>query len=217
VQNEKPQCNLPKRMEVLPLDTRGYPIPFFVGRNETGEIDFRVMDLEKRTRAIKQKLCFVCGDHLGINVTFIGGPMIGVNRTSAEPPNHYECARWSAMNCPFLANPKMVRREDELINNASMVDQAPGMATTRNPGVTMLWITRHFECFDDGRGSYLIQMGNPERVEWYAEGKPANHHQVMTSVRSGLPSLYAVAERQEGSMKLLSEMLEQFLAYVPAV
>jgi hypothetical protein len=28
------------------------------------------------------------------------------------PPNHIDCGRWSARNCPFLSKPSMVRCED---------------------------------------------------------------------------------------------------------
>jgi len=179
--------------------------------------EFRAMDPQKRVNAIERKLCWVCGEKLGTNFCFVAGPMCGVNRTSAEPPCHLECGQWSALNCPFLSNPRMVRREDEQINNSSLRDTAPGMAITRNPGVTMLWVCRGYEIFEDGKGAFLIHMGDPTRVEWYKEGQRATHTEVMLSVKSGLPALYAIAEQQEGGMKALQEMITTFLTYVPPI
>src|SRR5439155_15335159 len=103
---------LPERIKALPVDERGYPIPWFVDY-VNGKPEFRAMDQHKWVRALKEKLCWVCGQPLGRMMTFVAGCMCGINRTSAEPPSHYDCALWSAKNCPFLNNPDMVRREDE--------------------------------------------------------------------------------------------------------
>src|SRR5262249_50329479 len=130
--------DLPERIKRLPLDARGYPIPWFVDY-VNGEPEFRAMDGRKWRRALREKLCCVSGEKLGVKVVFVAGPMCGVNRTSSEPPCHYDCAKWSALNCPFLNNPHQVRREDDRINNAKMREEAPGCAITRNPGVAMLW------------------------------------------------------------------------------
>src|SRR5580692_7475343 len=97
---------LPRRMTALPIDERGYPVPWFVDWID-GKPEFRAMDPRKFVRAIKEKLCWVCGQRLGVNVCFVAGPMCGINRTSSEPPSHRECAVWSAQNCPFLNNPRM--------------------------------------------------------------------------------------------------------------
>lgn len=103
--------DLPERMADLPVDDRGYPVPWFVAWHD-GKPEFRAMDPAKFARAIKEKRCWVCGERLGVNLCFVAGPMCGINRTSSEPPSHLMCARWSAQNCPFLSNPRMVRRED---------------------------------------------------------------------------------------------------------
>src|SRR6516162_8680773 len=131
---------LPVRMQHLPVDERGYVVPWFVDWLD-GKPEFRAMDLNKFVRAIKQRRCWVCGERLGVNMCFVAGPMCGINRTSSEPPSDLVCARWSARNCPFLANPRMVRREDEV----SLDGNAAGLMIKRNPGVAMLWITRSYE------------------------------------------------------------------------
>ena len=161
--NLKTTESLPARMQGLPVDERGYVVPWFVDWLD-GKPEFRAMDPRKFARAIKERRCWVCGERLGVNLCFVAGPMCGINRTSSEPPSHVECARWSARNCPFLANPRMVRREDELSDQVKQ-NQA-GIGLKRNPGVAMLWITRNYEVLPDwshaGEKRYLITMGTPK-------------------------------------------------------
>lgn len=202
--------SLPMRMKSLPRDERGFPVPWFVQWID-GKPEFRVMDGHKYLSAIRDNRCWVCGEKLGITKVFVAGPMCGINRTSAEPPSHIECARWSAKNCPFLSNPRMVRREDEVINK-----RAPGHALTRNPGVAMLWVTRQYEVFNDGRGNPLIQMGEPERVEWYAHGRDATLAEVQASIDSGLPNLEAIARTETGGIEALREYVQRFQKWLPA-
>lgn len=206
---------LPDRMKGLPVDERGYVVPWFVAWHD-GKPEFRAMDPSKFVAAVQKKLCWVCGERLGVNMCFVAGPMCGINRTSSEPPSHLDCARWSARNCPFLSNPRMVRREDEEINNAKLRENAAGFAITRNPGVAMLWITRQFEIFDAGKGAPLIQMGEPDAVEWYACGRPATRDEVMRSIESGLPNLEAIARTEKGGLEALNGYRQRFEKWIPA-
>jgi len=206
---------MPGRMTSLPIDDRGFPVPWFVAWQD-GKPEFRAMDGVKFLRAIREKLCWVCGNKLGVNVCFVAGPMCGINRTSAEPPSHVDCARWSARNCPFLSNPRQVRREDEILNNANLRENSAGLALTRNPGVAMLWITRQFEIFNDGARKLLIQMGEPDSVEWWACGKPATRQQVQASIESGLPNLEAIARTQKGGIEELGKYVARFEKWIPA-
>lgn len=186
---------LPARLQRLPIDDRGYPVPWFVQWID-GKPEFRVMDPVKFKRAFQERLCWVCGDTIGVHLSFVIGPMCAVNRTNSEPPCHHECAVWSAKHCPFLSRPKMVRREDEAINSAML----PEASLARNPGCAAVWTTRGYRVFKAPGASMtgvLFTMGEPERVEWFAEGRPATHDEVMRSIESGLPSLQAMCEREE--------------------
>src|SRR5215510_204714 len=102
---------LPRRMQSLPVSDRGFPVPWFVPW-VNGQPEFRAMDGRKFELAVGKKLCWVCGQPLGTRFAFVVGPMCGINRISSEPPSHRECAEFSAMGCPFLSMPKMVRRDD---------------------------------------------------------------------------------------------------------
>lgn len=204
---------LPERMKSLKMDPeRDIPVPWFVDWLD-GKPEFRAMDRTKFIAAVRQKLCWVCGQKMGVYACFVAGPMCGINRTSSEPPSHLECGRWSAINCPFLNNPRMVRREDELMNNASMIADSPGMAITRNPGVTMLWITREYQMFKDAP---LFMMGKPESIEWYAEGRGATRAEVEQSIEDGLPALEAAARSQEGGVIALERAIKRFEPLLPA-
>ena len=205
---------LPLRMQKLPIDERGYPVPWFVAWFD-GKPEFRAMDPLKYRRAVKEHLCWVCGGALGVNVAFVAGPMCGINRTSAEPPSHYSCAEWSARNCPFLNNPRATRREDEVINNPQLVEQSAGNAICRNPGVAMVWVCRGYEIFKDGKGGTLITMGEPDKVEWYCEGRVATRQEILNSIEAGLPALENVAKLEHGGVEALARAEKRFAKWVP--
>jgi hypothetical protein len=206
---------LPTRMQHLPVDPkRGFVVPWFVDWID-GVPEFRAMDGSKYLRAIREKLCWVCGNKLAGVFVFVAGPMCGINRTSSEPPSHIECGRWSARNCPFLSNPNMVRREDDLINNAKFRDGAPGVAIARNPGVAMLWFTREYELFNDGKGRALILMGRPSGVEWYCYGRAATRDEVEESIDNGIGALEAMARTEPGGMEDLARKRQRFQRWLP--
>lgn len=203
--------SLPARMVDLPRDERNYPVPWFVQWID-GKPEFRAMDARKFVRAIKEKLCWVCGERLGVNFCFVAGPMCGINRTSSEPPCHADCARWSARNCPFLNNPKMVRREDGLSDQCK--ENIAGFGIMRNPGVAMLWFTRSYEVFKVDNG-YLLQMGDPQSLEWWRCGRPATRAEIDAAIDSGLPNLEAVARLEKGGLDALARNVKRFERYLP--
>jgi hypothetical protein len=190
---------LPPRIARLPKH-EGWPVPWFVDRGEdgTGTPDFRIVDKRKFAQAIKERKCWVCGDLLGHWLAFPLGPMCAITRTISEPPSHRECAEWSIQNCPFLSNPAMVRRTDNIPAEA---EQAAGAGLTRNPGVMAVWMTRTFETFRVARGQVgnpgiLITVGEPADVTWWCKGRPATRAEVKASVDSGFVNLLNMAKLQ---------------------
>lgn len=207
---------LPLRMRSLKIDPRtGYPVPYFVAYNN-GEAEFRAMDPKKLRRCINENLCWVCGEVLGVYKTFVTGPLAGLNRVHAEPPLHHECALFSVRNCPFLVNPNRKRREDDLINNDKFVEESPGMAITRNPGVTLLWTTKNHTLFNDGRGGILFRIGDPCQVEFYANGRTATAKEIQHSIETGLPTLQNAAEQDgDAALAMLADMRQKFEKLCP--
>lgn len=183
---------MPASIRALPIDDRGYPVPFFVAY-VNGVPDHRVADPEKRRRCINEALCWICGRRLGSYLAFVIGPMCAVNRISADPPMHRDCADYSIKACPFLTRPHMVRREAQL---PAGVVQPPGEMIPRNPGVMLLWITRSWRPrHDPEHGGILMELGEPLTVLPYREGKLAKYEHLVESVRTGLPLLAAMEGR----------------------
>jgi hypothetical protein len=204
---------LPKFMQHLPV-VRGYPVPWFVDWID-GVPEFRAMDGRKLVRAVRERLCWVCGRLLRGPYVFVVGPMCGINRVSSEPPSHIECGRWSARNCPFLSKPDMVRREDDVVNNAAFREQAAGIPIARNPGVMLLWFTREYEVFNDGKGRPLIMMGRPSGVEFYTRGRVATREEVDESILNGIGALETLARAEEGGMEHLRQKQRAFEKWLP--
>jgi hypothetical protein len=222
---------IPRPILALPRH-RGYPVPWFVEWIEgdpprpmdigKGTPDFRIMSRERLLRAVKYRLCWVCGQQLNGYVSYVAGPMCAINRTSAEPPSHPSCAQWSAKACPFLSRPYMRRREAGLpeqlkVEGKARYDSMPGIAITRNPGAIMVWtIYGEITLKPDGRGNFLFDIGEPRTVRWFAEGRQATRAEVDASIESGLPLLQeqAALDGPEGEAEL-AKMVKEVEQYLP--
>ena len=65
----------------------------------------------------------------------------------------------------------------------------------RNPGVTLLWVTKKHRLFKAGNG-YLFDIGEPKSMHWYSRGRFASHKEVIDSIESGCPILRGEAEKE---------------------
>lgn len=191
---------VPTRLKRRPRDHRGFIVPYFVAWMKDGvEVnpphgapDFRVVSANRMARCKRYRRCWVCGEPMGRNLVFTIGPMCAITRTTMEPPSHYECALYSVKVCPFLSRPMMKRHEKDMPEG----HWAPGAPILRNPGVSALWVTPSYTKFKPNGGGELLTVGDPERVEWWAKGRPATRAEVLASVESGLPALYNEADRE---------------------
>jgi hypothetical protein len=201
---------LPQRMRTLPVDERGYPVPYFVAWID-GKPDHRVADPAKLISAHRCGVCHLCGQRLGAYKAFVVGPMCGVNRISSDPPSHRECAEWAAVVCPFLTRPKAKRREANLPGGHG--DPA-GLMIKRNPGVTLVWVTKSYEAVRAPGGiGALFRMGEPTEVMFFAEGRAATRAEIDESVCTGLPLLEAPAAKEgPRAMRALEQMTARFNA-----
>lgn len=190
----RPACD---RILKLPRDHRGFPIPWFIHIGADGVPDFRCIAPGKFATAIRRRFCWVCGEPLGVRMTFVIGPMCAVTRTTSEPPNHFSCAEFAARACPFLTKPAMrYQPNDDLMASGAL--EAPGLVIDRNPGVACLWTTRSYSVFSAPSPSpqrvFLLKVGDPEHVAWFREGRPASRGEVEASIMSGLPLLEETAK-----------------------
>ena len=206
---------LPSRIAKLPLDPRGYPIPWFVGVVD-GKRDFRVADQGKRVQAVNRKLCWICGEPLGRMFAFVIGPMCAVNRNTSEPPCHRECAVFAATACPFLCLPKSDYRKPP--EGGKML----AGALDGNPGACAVWITKSYRPYivpgTTGRDrQWLITIGPAHEVLWFAEGRTASRAQIEDSFTRRLPLLREVAQAQgPEACAYLDEQVAVAMALLPA-
>jgi hypothetical protein len=176
-----------------------------------GKPCFPVMDGDKWRQAVKYKRCWCCGKPMGAYMAFVIGPMCGINRTSAEPPNDVNCAIYAAQACPFLTKPNMKRMD---VSDVGAVE-APGIALKRNPGCCAVWVTRRYEVFQAGDG-LLIRIGDPEQILWFAEGRPATREEVLHSIETGLPSLQKLAQEESPESEAeLARRTKDFERWLP--
>jgi hypothetical protein len=182
------RLEMPDRFKRLPISDEGYPVPYFVGWVD-GRPDFRLADPEKLAICYRHRKCWLCSEQLGKFLAFTIGPMCAINRNSAEPPSHYDCALYACMACPFLTQPRMRRNEHDISEHNEM----PGIGLKRNPGVQLIWVTHDYWARRVGRG-VLFTIGDPVRVEFYAEGRKATREEIMHSITTGMPHLRELAE-----------------------
>jgi hypothetical protein len=212
----------PARIKRLPTDERGYPVPAFVEwfidgkkavRGGGSKPDFRYARPDFRARAFKTGLCWICGERLGRHRVFVIGPMCVINRTTAEPPCHRDCAEFAARACPFLVRPRQKRNTKGLDEGAS----APGTMLERNPGCVCLYETSLYKAFNDGAGGWLIRLDDPTRVDWWAEGRAATRAEIMASIDGGYPLLLEPALKEgNGAPEELAKLTFEALKLLPA-
>ncbi len=209
---------MPARIAKLPRNPVGYPIPWFVADLPDGTCDLRIADAYKRFTALRDDLCWVCGQRLGVFKSFVIGPMCAVNRITAEPPVHRDCGTYSARVCPFLSTPGMRRRP--LAEDAGTVDPG-GKMLTANPGVTLLWTTLQFQPFRPqlGTDGILFRLGEPTETVWFRSGQYATRQEVLDAIDAGLPKLRDACQLDDdpaASAKELQDAIDVAMRLVPA-
>ena len=184
---------MPLRISRLPVNDKGFPVPWFVARVGgdfgTPVWDFRVIGPGKLSDAYYNRKCWICGDKLGQYLVFTIGPICSVNRVNSEPPSHLECAQYAVQACPFLSKPRMKRNEVDLPEGPPIA----GEHLSHNPGATALWITKTYKPFKV-KGGTLFKLGDPMNVLWYAEGRRATRGEVLEAMYKGLPYLRHMAQ-----------------------
>jgi hypothetical protein len=94
---------VPSRISKLPISEAGFPLPWFTAYDHDGKPVPQLADPAKRMRAVRVNLCWICGEPLGRFKAFILGTMCAVNRTTAEPPSHRDCAEYAMLACAIRA------------------------------------------------------------------------------------------------------------------
>lgn len=105
---------IPPRIAKLPVDGRGYPIPWNVLIGKDRMPIFTANDSIKHSIAFRNNLCPICGEGLDPIRWFIGGPLSAFDPHGwyMDLPVHQECAEYALQVCPYLACRKYVHRVD---------------------------------------------------------------------------------------------------------
>jgi len=202
---------VPHHMAALPRDARGYPVPWFCALVD-GRPDFRIGDARRVEQAVLGSRCWICGGGLGRFRSFLIGPMGAMNRIHSEPPSHRDCARYAVRVCPFLALPKAHRREAQRPEKAVK----PDGLDPANPGVVIEWVTSTARVFE-GPNSLLFELGEPEHVSWFKEGRSATREEAEMAVKEGVEKLLAIAGNEAVARGAVHLRARTIASYLPPV
>lgn len=104
---------IPDFLSHLPVH-RGYPVPYFVPKDEHGVFQLKYASAQKMDSCIKHNKCCVCFKPLKDGeYFFISGPRGFETKTDSHPPMHEECAKYSLKICPHLYFEKTHRTTEE--------------------------------------------------------------------------------------------------------
>jgi hypothetical protein len=107
----KRNVRIPRRMNALQLDVRGYPIPYVVLRDTDGCPHFALNNTLRQLRVLQEMRCSICGGKLDKVLWFVGGPQSAFHLYGAygDPALHHECMTYALQMCPYLAMPNYIR------------------------------------------------------------------------------------------------------------
>ncbi len=117
------KLEIPKELSHLKIDSRGYPIPYFVSEIN-GKPEFRYIQPERQEMIIARKVCHICGKKLpDDSFYFISGPIGFKNRISTDAAMHRVCAEFSLRACPHLYLQKSERRENDDVAKSAKANE----------------------------------------------------------------------------------------------
>jgi hypothetical protein len=204
----------PRGVDRLPVDDRGYPVPWFVSWfSEDGqELDpghgkpeFRIASRRRLVTAVTLRRCWICGRPTGRDVAFVLGPISAITHATSEPPAHVACAEYAAQVCPFLTHPKARRRTAGMPDGTT---DPPGLLR-RNPGVALVWGARRSSWrirHASPDGSLTFDIGPALAVRWFTGGRPSTRAEVQASIDEALPELEAQTHTIEDRLDLAKRL-----------
>ena len=166
---------VPGRMQHLPRDRRGYPIPFGAFVDVDGTPHFTINDEQKRAQMIAHDLCSICGKVLLRGRWFAGGPRSAFDPRGVyiDMPMHDECVHYALRVCPYLAAPMYVRevgtKKAATVKSAVVLVDSTMLPDRPPLFVALMAVGQHME------GSILQSYVKPHRpyrrVEYWRHGE----------------------------------------------
>jgi hypothetical protein len=180
---------IPPRMQHLPLDPRGYPIPHVVMISKDGSANFIINDSKAVQRCAAEHLCHVCGGPLEAPLCFVGGPRSAFHSLGAffDGPMHRECATYALQVCPYLALPSYGRNQrtsEKHVERAQAKDKKlrvvidPNVMTPK-PQLFVLVMASRCDALVQGSGKKVLIHYRPHKpyigCEFWRDGKMLDH------------------------------------------
>jgi len=162
------QLEIPKELSHLKIDSRGYPIPYFVSYIN-GKPEFRFIQPERIMMIIERKVCHICGKPLPKDFCyFISGPMGLQNRISTDAGMHRVCAEFSLIACPHLFFQKSERRHNDAL--AQTIDKGRAIIVDKPDTLFLVKCDKWKVIFENGRHYIRYRSAAYERYT-YQEGR----------------------------------------------
>lgn len=185
---------IPERMQSLPCDQRGYPIPFVVQRDHAGLPLFIVNDSLTQQYCIRNKLCSICGQKLGKELWFAGGPGSALHPYGMyfDSAMHHECVTYAMQVCPYLALPNYHARESEAkidrLQKRLSSDEKLLVDPTQEPGRPRMFVVvmAYGQSLIDniqGQNPHLKPLRPYHAIEFWRHGKRLPMAEGMEAVR----------------------------------
>lgn len=147
---------IPIFLKHLPV-YRGYPVPYFVPKDENGVYQLKYASAEKMNNCLSYHKCCVCFKPLANkDYWFISGPIGLESQTDSHPPMHQCCAEYSLKICPHLFFEKTHRTTDE--------EKAQTFQITQKPNKFFLVKTKKFSVINLG-GSKVIKYDSHKVIK----------------------------------------------------
>lgn len=160
---------IPKELSHLKIDSRGYPVPYFVSWID-GKPEFRYLDPERLYMIFDRKVCHICGTKLPSDyVYFISGPMGLQNRISSDAGMHRVCAEFSLKACPHLYLQKAERRENDELGK-EIASQPSVLIKEKPPVVILVKASKWKQAKHDGQ-IFLKYTPHSWEIFHYVNGK----------------------------------------------
>jgi hypothetical protein len=169
---------IPRTMNHLKLDKRGYPVPYTVMCGVDGTPYFTINDSAKQHKCARERRCSVCGKRITGLFWFVGGPLSAFHEHGAYADNalHDECAHFTLVTCPYIAARNYLHRIDAAgvaPGNLpeSMVFMDPTMLPDR-PKYFVAIAAKSYEYRPDLRINMHLRPARPyARVEFWLNGQ----------------------------------------------
>lgn len=157
---------IPRRLSRRPRDSRGYPLGCLVLIKPDGTPDFRATDVSKWVAVVKGRCCSLCGESLGANIAFIGGPLSHENRVFTDPGMHLECALYAMKVCPYLAMPNS-RHARKVAPVEGISYKVTEHVTVAKPERFFIAVTKAYHPYQLEDGSLVVRAGPWLSTEWF--------------------------------------------------